>query len=213
MKKAIIFDLDGTLWDSGLPIAKAWTMTFKNNNIDKEVSEKEIKSLMGKPMSAIIESLIPEIDPDKREILLKECCDNEEQLLRQVGGILFPGLEETLKTLKAKGYHLSIVSNCQDGYIETFLDYHNMHEYFDDLECPGKSGLLKAENIKLVIKRNNIDKAIYVGDTQGDMDATDKAGIPFVFAKYGFGNVDKMSHIIYSLDELPDMADKIFETE
>lgn len=208
--KAIIFDLDGTLWDSAIQVAAGWNDTFAEYGVDRRTTEDEIKSLMGRPMEAIIEALVPSIEENKRLVLLEKCCDKEHEYLLRKGGILFDGLEDTLQKLKTFGYHLSIVSNCQDGYIETFLEYHKMQPLFDDYECPGRSGVLKAENIRLVMERNNIEQAVYVGDTQGDLDACRKAGVPFIFARYGFGNVDDETNAIDSLDELPETVRKVF---
>jgi phosphoglycolate phosphatase len=209
--KAVIFDLDGTLWDSARQIVAGWNETFAANGIERRIDEPEIKGLMGKPMEAIMEALVPGLSQKFRNRLLSECCGREEELLREKGGILFEGLRGVLETLKGKGYHLSIVSNCQAGYIETFLEHHNMWDLFDDRECPGNSGLLKADNIGLVIRRNGISSAVYVGDTQGDCDACRQAGVPFIYAEYGFGDVDDHSHVISSLLELPDVVDSVLE--
>lgn len=64
-------------------------------------------------------------------------------------------------------YDLFIVSNCQDGYIESFYEYHKLERYFKDYENPGRTGLSKGENIKLVIDRNNLDAPVYVGIRTG----------------------------------------------
>lgn len=208
--KAVIFDLDGTLWDSAVQVAAGWNDTFTECGVDKKTSTDELKSLMGRPMEAIIEALVPSMQKDKRLTLLERCCGREHDYLLEHGGILFDGLRETLNALRDAGYHLSIVSNCQDGYIETFLEYHKMYDFFDDYECPGRSGLLKAENIRLIIERNRIERAVYVGDTQGDLDACRKAGVPFIFARYGFGSVDDESNAVDSLWELPEAVERVF---
>ncbi|MGN0115446.1 MAG: HAD family hydrolase, partial [Acutalibacteraceae bacterium] len=70
-------------------------------------------------------------------------------------------------------------------------------------------GLLKAENIRLVMLRNCIDKAIYVGDAQGDYDSSKVAKIPFVYASYGFGKVADYEYSIASFDKLPEIVGKI----
>jgi phosphoglycolate phosphatase len=82
-----------------------------------------------------------------------------------------------------------IVSNCQEGYIETFLHYHRLETYFKDFESHGRTKLSKGENIRLVMMRNHIEEAVYIGDTRGDMEAAEQAGIPFIFAAYGFGKI------------------------
>ena len=111
----------------------------------------------------------------------------------------------------SKKLPLFIVSNCQAGYIEAFLKVTDLGKYVTDFENPGRTGKPKADNIRLVIERNNLDKAFYVGDTQGDYDATMAAGIPFIFAAYGFGNIDGDEEEIQGLNELPDLIDKLVE--
>ncbi|WP_306416999.1 HAD family hydrolase [Halobacillus sp. Marseille-P3879] len=95
-----------------------------------------------------------------------------------------------------------MVSNCQDGYIEAFYKYHKLEKYFDDYENPGRTGLSKGENIQLIIDRNNLSAPVYVGDTEGDRKAAVYAGIPFVYAQYGFGQVSGYDEVIESFDEL-----------
>ncbi|MNC58677.1 Phosphoglycolate phosphatase [compost metagenome] len=121
--------------------------------------------------------------------------------LAEQGGRLFEQLEEVLKVLSAK-YKLFIVSNCQAGYIEAFYKYHQLQKYFADFENPGRTGLSKGENIKLVMERNNLKNPVYVGDTEKDLKAARDAGIPFVFASYGFGEVSDYEYIIHSFEGL-----------
>ena len=89
----------------------------------------------------------------------------------------------------AKTYDLYIVSNCQCGYIEQFLRKTQLEAYIKDIECFGNTGKNKGENIRLLVKRNSLKAPVYIGDTKGDCDASKEAGVPFIFASYGFGNV------------------------
>ena len=114
----------------------------------------------------------------------------------------FEDLEETLKALP---YPLFIVSNCQSGYIETFLECCGLGKYFKDFECSGNTGNPKGENILEIIRRNEIKNAVYVGDTQGDCNASQVAGIPFIFAEYGFGNADRFDRKIKNIKELAEI--------
>lgn len=210
MKKGIIFDLDGTLWDSASVVVEGFNDEIKlHNDTNYILTEETLKSQMGKTAPQIARVFFPDLKEERGLELMSLCAKRERLYLAKRGGILFDNLEETLKKLQAKGYKLYIISNCECGYIETFMSVHKLEQYFEDIECHQNTGLSKGENIKLLMERNLLDRAIYVGDTQGDCDATRFAGIPFVFAKYGFGNAENPDYTINALKEISEVADKI----
>lgn len=209
-KIGIIFDMDGTLWDSAEGVAKSWTKVAHGRYPkDIIITEADVKGIMGLTMDKIADIIFPLLDTEERLELLDRCCADENEYLLEHGGRLYDGLEETMQKLKEK-YHLYIVSNCQSGYIEAFLEHYGFEKYFEDIECYGNNDLPKGENIRLIVERNNLDKACYVGDIQGDYNASKEAGVSFVHAAYGFGTIDEVVPAIESLDELPEMVDKIF---
>lgn len=212
MNKGIIFDLDGTLWDSSEQVVAAWNKALaKHDETDLQITVADMHGYMGKTLEGIAELMMPEIEFPLRMKIMKDCCDTEEEYLKTHNGKLFPNLEKTLKEL-SENYKLFIVSNCQDGYIQTFFKCNpQLENYFSDFECPGRTGKGKGENIKLVFARNNLDKAIYVGDTQGDCDASYFAGIPFVHAAYGFGTVNREIPKITAFEQIIALADDILK--
>lgn len=210
MKQGIIFDMDGTLWDSAANVAESWNEAInKNGAVKRVLTEADIKGVMGKTMDVIAQTFFPELPEEVRKGLLADCCVMENDYLREHGGVLYPDLEETLARLKEK-YPLYIVSNCQAGYIEAFLDYYGFGKYFEDIECYGNNLLQKGENIRLLADRNHLDEAVYVGDIQGDYDASRKAGVGFIHAAYGFGTIDDEVPAIHGMNELPEVADAYF---
>ena len=96
-----------------------------------------------------------------------------------------------------------IVSNCQIGYIEVFLQSCNLEHYIKDHLCFGETQVPKNETIRLLMERNHLEDVVYVGDTQGDFDACQKARVPFVFAEYGFGEVPGAQMQIQQISDLP----------
>lgn len=205
---SIIFDLDGTLWDSRMSICNIWKDILSKHDIGKsEITLEEMKNSMGHQLDEIAEMYFPYLDVETRLSLMNECCDIQTIYLAEHGGILYNDLEDTLKEL-SKEYKLFIVSNCQDGYIEAFLTYHKLKKYFSDYECPGRTGLSKGENNKLIIQRNNLKCPVYVGDTQGDADSAKFANIPFIFAQYGFGHVHEYDYVIHEFKDLINLCKK-----
>ncbi|WP_338448682.1 HAD family hydrolase [Niallia oryzisoli] len=199
---SMIFDLDGTLWDSTDTVLLAWNRLLKDyTKIKREITKEDLQGVMGLQVPEIGKRLFPDLDEATRKRFLEESCIVENTFIGKQGGILFEQVEEVLKILSQK-YKLFIVSNCQDGYIEAFYQYHQLEKYFIDYENPGRTGLSKGENIQLIIERNKLSQPVYVGDTEGDRKAAKYAGIPFVYAKYGFGQVSEYDYVIETVDDL-----------
>lgn len=203
--ESIIFDMDGTLWDSAENVAKSWNKVLKKEpDVDITVTASDVKGVMGMPMDEIAAEVFPHVSKGRQMELLDACGSNENDYLKKHGGNLYPGVEETLKRL-SETHRLFIVSNCQSGYIEAFLEYYNFAPYFTDILCWGETKLSKGETIKLLMEKNQISDAVYVGDTQGDCNSAYEAGAKFIYAAYGFGKVDKYDGIIHEFQELQNL--------
>ncbi len=208
-KLGIIFDMDGTLWDSAKAVAESWTeVVAREYTPERVITEDEIKRVMGLTMDKLAAQIFPELSESRRLQLLDVCGREENEYLRTHGAIVYPKVEETFQKLREK-YHLYIVSNCQSGYIEAFLEYYGYGRYIEDIECYGNNGLVKGDNIRKVVDRNRLTKAVYVGDIQGDYDASMQAGVEFIHAGYGFGTVDANVPEITAFEELPKVVESV----
>lgn len=203
MFDGLIFDLDGTLWDATEGICKTWNVILNEYSYvrTEPITVKELEGCMGLPMDEIAKKLFPNIEHKLRMSLLDKCCVLENEYLAKHGGRLFPKVLETLESLSNK-YRLFVVSNCQTGYIESFFKGNGTGKYFTDILSYGETGLTKGENNKIIIERNNLKNAVYIGDTQGDRQSAIDAEIPFVYAEYGFGNVDEYDYRIEKFEDL-----------
>lgn len=209
MKKAVIFDLDGTLWDSSESVVAAWNTIFSLcPDISRRITVADMHTYMGKTIDKIAPLALPDVPEPRRSEVLWQGVWYEQEYIAQHGAKLYPHLRETLEHLR-RDYTLIIVSNCQDGYIQCFFKFSGMQELFADFESAGATGLSKGENIRLVIQRNDIASAVYVGDTQGDLDAADLVGVPFIRAAYGFGQMNRAVPEIGEFAELPQTVKKI----
>ena len=149
----------------------------------------------------IARQLFPDETTERQLELIDLCCEEEHRTLLKTPAPTYPGLEDTLKILSKK-YPLYIVSNCEAGYIETFLEATGLKAYFQGHLCPGDTQNAKAANIRQIVQDYHLKEPVYVGDTDGDYRACQKAGVPFVFASYGFGQVDTPDYTIEQLKDL-----------
>lgn len=209
--KNIIFDLDGTLWDSRTTLIEAWNLVLdKHKLIEKPLVEDDLTKFMGLLLPDILPILFPTGTPEQFDEILKEIIEHECKTLSVKGGMIYEKVEHTLDEL-SQNHDLYIVSNCQDGYIQAFLKFSKFGHFFKDFESAGKTGKNKQENIRLVLERNqlNPEETIYVGDTQTDYNSSRTNGLNFVFCNYGFGELDENSKAfaeINSFDELKNLT-------
>ena len=193
---SIIFDLDGTLWDSVDEVILTWNRVLaRYPGLREPIDRAEQESLMGLQMDEIARRLFPSEAPERQAALMEECVQEENRYLYLHGGRLYPDVERTLTALHVR-YPLYIISNCQSGYIEIMMKHLDLNDYVTDKICHGDNGLSKAENIKLMNRKHGLKRSVYVGDTIMDANACIEANEPFIFASYGFGHVDDYDFII-----------------
>jgi phosphoglycolate phosphatase len=203
--EALVFDLDGTLWDSTETVARAWNSALAELGFARRLEPSDIGSIMGLNHQQIGTRLFPELSPKEWGSLSERCYVEEERLIRSQGGHLYAGVRESLAGLELPK---AIVSNCQSGYIEAFLAWSQLGARFCDWCCHGDTGLSKAENLRLVMKRQGWNKVLYIGDTAGDQQAASLAGCDFVWAAFGFGELRGSD----SIQQFRDLEQHVFAT-
>lgn len=199
---SIIFDVDGTIWDSTQSVADSWNKAIReHSDLDLTLDPVSLSRVFGKTMTEIADALFPALDTEARMKLLDACYAEENRYLEDHPGLLYDGVAGTIRNLSLR-YPLYIVSNCQCGYIEVMLKTSGLAPYIKDHLCFGETLRPKGETIRMLMEKNSLKSPVYVGDTQGDADACKTAGIPFIFAEYGFGDVPDAATRIQRFSDL-----------
>lgn len=205
---SIIFDVDGTIWDSRDTVVTAWNAVMERVYPEKGAFPKEfLTGLFGKTMEDIAAALFPELEGKARDEMAERCFQYENELLNEMPGTVYDGVKETMIRL-AKEFPLFIVSNCQCGYIEACMKGAGIAELITDHLCYGETLAPKSETLRRLIEKHGLKQPVYVGDTQGDADACSEAGVPMIFVTYGLGTVQNPQHSIDSMRELPDVIER-----
>ena len=171
----IIFDVDGTIWDSTPVVTQAWNKALTDTGFGYvQVTADRLKGLFGLPMIEIMRDILPGVSDKELKRFEKVCNEYEEDYISRVSGHAYINIEETIKEL-SRICPVIIVSNCQSGYIEIMMKHLDLNDYVTDK----------------ILKRS-----VYVGDTIMDANACIEANEPFIFASYGFGHVDDYDFII-----------------
>lgn len=188
----LVFDLDGTLWDAAAASTKGWNSALEELGASIRVTVDDIRSVSGRPFPECVEALLPGLSPPS-ETLLATLLVHERAVLERTGGALYDGVAEGLRSLAA-AYPLYLVSNCPDWYLEAFLRISGLRAHFAGCDCYGSSGMSKADMLANLAATRRLQAAVYLGDTQGDREAAEAAGMTFVHAGYGFGELEGSLH-------------------
>ena len=201
--ESLIFDIDGTLWDSRALVAEGYNIQLRKEGLDHLcVNAEQLKALFGKIMTEIADVILETIPVEDRYDLMERCMKTENDYLHQNEcNIGYPKVKETVAEL-AKKYRLFIVSNSQCGYPELCIEKLGLTPYIRGHLCFGDTGTSKGQTILRLMKEHGIENCAYIGDTQGDYEATVEAGVPFIWATYGFGTPDGYAEKVDSFEEL-----------
>ena len=201
--ESLIFDIDGTLWDSRSIIVEGYNQVLTAaGHEDLCVTAEDLKRLFGKTMKEIADIMLTSLPEEERYPLMEKCIDTgDARLLDDPCDIGYPKVKETLEELH-KRYRLFIVSNSQLGYPETTMEKLGITHLFQGHLCFGNTGTDKGTTIRILMEQHGIENAVYIGDTQGDYEAAVKADLPFVWAAFGFGVPDGYDAKIDSFCEL-----------
>ena len=201
--ESLILDIDGTLWDSRALVAEGYNIQLKEEGLAHLcVTAEELKPLFGKVLEEIADILFVSIPVPQRYELMARCMKTENLYMHQDPcHIGYPGIRDTVEKL-AKKYRLFIVSNSERGYPELCMEKLGLTPYIEGHLCYGDTGTTKGQTIRTLIERHNIGSCVYVGDTQGDYKATLEAGVPFIWASYGFGTPSGFDAKIEKFEDL-----------
>ena len=200
-RDSIIFDLDGTLWDASETVVRAFNDSIRAIGFDINLTSQTVRDFSGMKMDDIFTQYFSFVPKEKLKEFETIYAEKESQYLQQFGGELFPNVKETLEKLVGN-YQLFIVSNCMKGYIENFIEFFSFEDLFEDFECFGNYGLPKDKNIRMIVERNNLQNPVYVGDTIWDKESSEKAGVDFIHAAYGFGKIENPKVQIQNFEDL-----------
>lgn len=209
--ESLIFDIDGTLWDSRALVAEGYNLQLRREGLAHLcVTAETLRPLFGKVMTEIADSIFAELPASQRYRLMERCMETENRYLAedpcQIG---YEGVRDTLAQLSEK-YRLFIVSNAQKGYCELCMEKLRLTPFIRAHLCFGDTLAEKDVTIRTLMQRHDIRSAVYIGDTQGDHDAAEKAGIPFIWAAYGFGSDVPHDALLPDIRQLPAVL-KTFE--
>lgn len=197
---ALIFDIDGTLWNASPASAKGWTRGLAKLGIDRTITTKQIEQVAGHPYEQCVDILMPGLREQYPRLLdtLNEC---ETEVVMAEGGRFYDGVIAGMPQLSSS-YKIFLVSNCQEWYLNLFLHFSGFRPVLNGVDCHGLSGLPKQDMLARIKHERGLRNPVYFGDTAGDEAAAMAANVTFVHVSWGFGKPEGKPRTITSFAEL-----------
>ena len=204
----IIFDMDGTLWDTVDSSYEAAKRVADKYDEVKDISRETIQKGMGSSRVENGFNFMPYLEPDKRDFYMGKINDEVMKVIEEKGANIYDGVVDTIKEL-SKEYKLGIITNNNDKYVELFINFAELNGFFVDYLGTSGRDMSKTDAIRLMCERNNEPHSYYVGDIKKDKLACSAAGQTFIHARYGFDPNLECEYHIDSFSELKDLIKKI----
>lgn len=210
MKKIILFDLDGTLTESGEGITKSVQYALEKMN-RPEPDLQKLRVFVGPPLT---EQFMAYAGMSREEAERAVFYYRERY---SVVGIFenrpYPGIPEMLRILKENGFLLAVASSKNEESVDTVLEHFALKAYFDEAVGSKLDGRRsrKADVIEEALRRfdrrDRREQVIMVGDKEHDVIGAREADIPCVAVTYGYGTMEELekagaSKIVHTVKEL-----------
>ncbi|MFF2479921.1 HAD-IA family hydrolase [Paenibacillus sp. NPDC058071] len=217
MSFAVIFDMDGTLFQTDKILEPALEDTFtrlrEQNRWNRETPIETYRQIMGVPLPVVWEHLMPEHAEDERQQANEQF---QSLLITQISagrGALYPEVEEILADLKRNGFELYIASNGLVAYLQAITDYYQLDrwvtETFSIEHIPSQH---KSDLVQAIKRKYGIRHGAVVGDRLSDIKAAQDNGLVSIGCHFYFAQPDELAHadhVIRSFSELKTILNRL----
>ena len=189
-KRCVIFDLDGTLFDTSSVTVSAVQSVFINFELAVP-AVSQIEAFIGKPQEAFHQWLLTLTQSHNSKKII-QAIDEMEMKYAVTNGTLYDGVLEVLNFCKKSKFVLAICSNGTPGYVVSVLNATGIESSFDLIRPRKSFSETKTEMTKEIIDSLGCIKGYFVGDRQEDMMAGKDNNMISIGAGYGFGSADEL---------------------
>ncbi len=202
-KALIIFDVDGTLFQTERVTVPAVQRTFAEHGLPVPDAET-IRAFFGKPVEDYEAWLAKQCPPNEAVPLMEETNAREIELIG-AEGTLYPGTRETLRQLAEMDCVLAVCSNGPSPYVNEFVRAHDLRAFFATVRARDAGGLDKAAMVADILEKISVRPAAVVGDRREDIAAARVNHIFAIAARYGYALPEEHTGADAVLDHISEL--------
>lgn len=216
--KAIIFDMDGTLFQTDTileqSLEEAFVVLRERGDWQGAAPIEAYRNIMGVPLPAVWEALLPgKSDETKREMdayFLERLIVN----INEGKGVLYPDVTEVFAGLSAEGYQMFIASNGLVRYLAAIVEYFGLNEWVKEtfsIEQAESSD--KAELVRMIIEKYDVTEGAVVGDRLSDIRAAKANDLLAVGCRFDFAQEQELKEADLVIDGLKELTDVLKQAQ
>ena len=206
-KRCVIFDFDGTLFDTGEGIRDTARYVLDKLGV-KDFPDEKMNLFIGPSLFYAFNEIVG-LDEERSKLGV----ELYRERYKSVGidkSCPYGGMKELLDKLKADGYVLTIASSKPLEMVRYLLRKHDLSGYFDKV-CAADFTTVSCDKADFITAASLGDSNVMVGDTRFDIEGGHKAGVKVIAAAYGFGASETLSEAEYKADSPAEVYLKIKE--
>ena len=216
--KAVIFDMDGTLFQTGTvleqSLEEAFAVLRERGDWQGAAPIEAYQKIMGVPLPAVWKALLPgKSDDTKREIDVYFL----ERLIANISegkGELYPDVRRVFAELSTQGYRIFIASNGLVRYLAAIVEYYGLGEWVTETFSIEQAATLdKGELVRMIIEKYGVTEGAVVGDRLSDIRAAKANGLLAVGCRFDFAQEQELQQADAVIDGLGELINVLAEAE
>ncbi|WP_377865388.1 HAD family hydrolase [Bacillus sp. R86525] len=216
MLQALIFDMDGTLFQTDKILELSLDDTFDHLRSlqlwDAEAPIDKYREIMGVPLPKVWETLLPNHSNEVREQTDAYFLERLIENIKSGNGALYPNVKEVFSFIKENDCSIYIASNGLTEYLQAIVSYYDLDQWITEtFSIDQIHSLNKDDLVKGILKKYDIKEAAVVGDRLSDINAAKDNGLIAIGCNFDFAQEDELAHADLVIDDLMELKGILLE--
>ncbi|ETT37236.1 nucleosidase [Paenibacillus amylolyticus] len=207
MLEAVIFDMDGTLFQTNkileLSLEETFTILRSLNEWSSEAPTQKYREIMGVPLPVVWETLLPNHSTEIRRIVDEIFLEKLIANINNGNGALYPHVNEIFDYLKHEGYFIFIASNGLNEYLNAIVNCYKLDKWVAETYSIQQIGTQNKDDlVGHILKKHHISNATVVGDRISDFNAAKNNGLKAIGCRFDFAQEGELAQADFIIDDL-----------